>query len=51
MWKRRQVDVDNIAYWFITTVEQNQKKKGTKELNALLARLKTLVFAGNSFFE
>ena len=51
IWKSHQVNGDNIGRLFISTIEQNQIKKGTKDLNALLARLKALVFTGKSFLQ
>ena len=49
IWKKRQTDLNNIAQLFISTIEQNKKKKGITELNALLARLNAKVCTGNLF--
>ena len=48
IWKMRQTDLKNIAELFITTIDENQKKKGITDLNALLARLNE-VCTGNLF--
>ena len=51
IWKMRQTDLNNIAQLFISTIEQNKKKKGITELNALLARLNAKVCTGNLFIQ